>query len=226
MKDKKSLLFSDYTLPPPPAEGRQKAVAAALAAARQVPRSQSLAGQMWVQLSHVGVWFWLGALALLGLELWLLGFIRDTASSAADSFFPTLALFGATGPLAACLATPVLARSHTHNMWELEEAAFHNLPRLAALRLTICALAALPVLALVALAGLGATGMLPGLVSLIAPFLLASGLNYFILGRLRGYAGSLLCLGSCLVLALVAALPITLPLHVQAVFRGDRKSVV
>lgn len=208
MKDKHTVLFSDYTVPPPDAARKESDIGRALAAARRVPRESGFFAQLKTQLGYVGPWFWLGLAGLILILLALHWWVGTQATSELSRMLPTLALFSISGPLVAALAAPVLARSYTCDMWELEEASYHNLSRLTSLRLLICAAAVLPVMAVLAAAGLGLTGILPGLATLAAPFLLASGMNYFILGRLRGTAGSLCCVGACLVLALLCTLPL------------------
>lgn len=208
MKDKRTILFSDYTVPPPDATRKESDIRQALHAARRIPRESGFLAQLKTQLGYIGPWFWIGLgvliLILLGVHWW----IGTQTLIEQNRMLPTLALFSGAGPLVAALAAPVLARSYTYDMWELEEASYHNLSRLTTLRIGICALAVLPVMAVLAAAGLGLTGLLPGVACLAAPFLLASGMNYFILGRLRGTAGSLCCVGACLVLALFCALPL------------------
>ncbi len=203
MKAEKNILFSDYTLPPPPPGERAACTQRVLAAARGVPRQTSLPGQLRAQLGYMGLWFWLGLGVLLLVLLYAMLQLRVGVGPGESGLPETLLLFSLTGPALAALAAPVLARSYTCGMWELEEACCHNLPRLVSLRLSLCALAALPVLAAAALGGFGITGAMLGLVCLLLPFLLANTLCYTILGRLRGVAGSLCCAGACIILALL-----------------------
>ncbi len=200
MKTKTPLLFEDYRIPPPDAAQKRALLQKLHGRAGHVPRRLGLAAQFKTQLGYTGLWFWLGLAATLGLFWLALDFLL-AGTAPGEEARATLALLGATGPVLAALAAPVLARSYTHGMWELEEAAYHSLPRLAALRLTICFLAALPVLLAFAAMGMGATGAFAAFRALAGPYLLANGVNYFILGRLRGTAGSLCCAGAGLVLA-------------------------
>lgn len=205
---KPTVLFADYTLAPATPPQRQACLQNALAAAGRVPRKTSLPAQLKTQLGYMGLWFWLGLAALLGGFLLLFLFIGQQAAPYPVPTRAVLLLFVVTGPAAAGLAAPILARSHTHGMWELEEAAYHNLHRLTSLRIMLCTLAALPVLAGIGIAGFGTTGALAGATALAAPFLAASGANYLILGRLRGNAGSLLCVGACFLIALAFGTPL------------------
>ncbi len=203
MKPKQtSVLFSDYRLPPP-GEDAQKACVQKALAARRVPRHAGLGGQLRAQLGYVGLWFWLGLGGVLLVFLLVLFQLPAQTGPGESGLLETLLLFSLTGPALAALSAPVLARSYTCGMWELEEACCHNLPRLTALRLCLCALAALPVLLVAALVGFGFTGASLGFVCLLLPFLLANTLCYAILGKLRGMAGSLCCAGACLILALL-----------------------
>ncbi|MDL2237381.1 hypothetical protein LJC56_06085 [Christensenellaceae bacterium OttesenSCG-928-K19] len=203
MKRKKTILFTDYAVPPVVQEQKRACVENALAGMGTVGRGGTLKEQVKTQLGYVGPWFWLGLAAVLVVMLVLLGEASIQAGTQKEALLATLALFSASGPVVACLSAPVLARSYANDMWELEEASFYNLPRLTALRLFICALAALPVMTVLAVAGLGITGAIQGLTALAVPFLLASGINYCILGRLRGLAGSLCSIGIGLLLAVL-----------------------
>ena len=203
MKRKKIVLFSDYIIRSATHKQKEDCMTAARRAASRVVRGGTLFAQIRIQLGYVRPWFWMGILAVLTVMLSLFHEIIQPAVTPFDACLHTLMLFCTLGPALACLSAPVLVRSQAHDMWELEEAAFYNLPRLTALRLLICALAALPVIVILAVLGLGMTGAIQGLAALIVPFLLANGLNYLILGRLRGTAGSLCCIGAGSVLAML-----------------------
>lgn len=204
MKPERTILFSDYAVRRPSDAQKEDCIRAALAAQRlPTPRSESLLGQAKTQLAYIGLWFWLGILALATVLALFCRQISAGTQAPGSGIFPTLMLFSITGPAVAALAAPLLARSYTWQMWELEEAAFHNLARLTSLRLVIAFLAGVPVLFAMGLAGLEATGLLPGLFALSIPFLLACGATYCILGRLRGTPGSLCSVGTCLLLGIL-----------------------
>lgn len=208
MNKGKTILFSDYDIAPPSPQMKQTHTEAAMNAFGRVPRRDHFLGQLSTQLSYMGLWFWLGIpvlcavlyLAMTRGHLW----VGEGHSPA----LPTLIAFSVSGPMLASLSAPVLSRSFSHDMWELENASFHNLSRLTAIRLILCGLGALPVMLPLALAGLSATGGVVGMTALLAPFLLANGLNYGILGRLRGNAGTLCCIGANLAVAWACTLPV------------------
>jgi len=221
LKHKKTVLFSDYTIPPATARQKNDCITAALDSMSTVQRGETLFDQIKTQFGYVGPWFWLGVAAILIVLLCIFNEIQLLSVTPDDTFFPTMALFSASGPVIACLSAPVLARSYTNDMWELEEASFYNLPRLTALRLFICALSALPVIVLLAALGFGVTGFIQGLAVLIGPFLLTSGLNYVILGRLRGVAGSFCSIGLGLLLAILCSTPFLIMDNLRPLLRAE-----
>lgn len=199
MNNKKTVLFSDYHLPPPPEAAKARCTNAVLQRA-QLPahRNTSLWAQARIQVGYVGTPFWLCTAAVCGLFLFAAHALTQNLADIRDASVILLAMLCAAGPLFAAVATPVITRSHIHNMWELEESALHNLPRLTLLRMLICAVAALP--AMLVLAAFTPVPFLPALVCLLCSFLLSCAACYLILGWLRGLAGSLACVGACIVL--------------------------
>lgn len=195
MKPKRTVRFSDYAITPGTPAQKDACIKAALKQAGTAPRGGHLIEQIKTQLGYVGPWFFIGTLMVLLAMLLVFGKVQNHSISPDEAVLPTLALLSMAGPAIACLAAPILARSRANDMWELEEAAFHSLPQLTALRILICTVSAIPVLAVLVCISWNITGVLYGLTALAVPFLLINGINYFILGRLHGVAGSLCCVG-------------------------------
>lgn len=226
MKRKRTVLFSDYTVPPATPEQKDACVKAALDSAATVVRGETLVDQVRTQLGYIGPWLWIGVAAVVVVLLCLYSQIILVSATQTEAMFAMLALLSTAGPVIASLSAPILARSYANDMWELEEAAFYNLPRLTALRLFICALAVLPAAAVLLALGAGVTGAVQGLTVLIAPFLLASGLNYVILGHLRGVAGSFCCIGAGLVLAVLCPSLFLMTDHLMLLPQGYEAAVL
>ena len=203
MKRKRTILFSDYTVPQAADDQKDACIRSVSREAGVAPRGESLFAQIRTQIGYVGAWFFIGLAIILGAMLLVFHEVQKQAVPADNTPIVVLALFGMIGPAIGCISAPILARSHTNDMWELEEAAFYNMPRLTSIRLLICSLAALPVMVVLAIVGSNMVEILHSLTALLAPFFLINGINYFILGRVRGMAGSLCCIGSGLILAVV-----------------------
>lgn len=204
MKNKRHIRFSDYNYPPPNVLLRGKQMDVILSAAQRPRRDMRLSSQIRVQMAYLGKAYWAAGIALCALML-----LGVYIAGQHESMAMLIALSSAVGPGFCALAAPVLCRSHMHGMWELEESALHNVPRLVSIRMLITTLVFVPVMGLMLAASFSRSLLL--IAALLVPFLLACALNYALLGRLRGYAGSFVCIGVDLLLAFGLISPWTMP---------------
>ncbi len=201
LKDKKVLLFSDYQIKSS-SEEMDKCISSVIRKSTCVPRNKNIFTQIYTQLGYIGAWFWCGLILIMLFILYFIYQIKIEMDKQhfEDTLYSTLALLSCTGPLLSSMSAPILSRSYSHGMWELEEASFYNLPHLTALRLSICAVAALPVLLVIFFASSSILNGLIAICFICTPFLLSSAFNYIILSKLRGHTGIVCCFGCCLLM--------------------------
>ena len=208
MKLKKPLLFEDYTLPPPDSSAKAACLQAVRSRARTPVRRLGLGSQLAIQAQYLGAAFWMAVGFILCA--FLLCFFYLYHYSYINTQQDAAVLLAFTGPAFSMVLVPLINKSFTYGMWELEESALHSLPRLTMLRLLLAFFICLPLLMLVVCLGAGFIGLWQTLYSLLLPLLLACLANFIILGYLRGMAGSILCLAVDFLMAFTVILGINI----------------